>query len=193
MNDGVLYLVRHGRTSWNRDRFLGRTDVPLDAVGEAQAQDLVGLFAGHPLDAVYASPLARAGATASPLAAERLLPVTVCADLAELDCGRWEGLMKEGHAKLSKRDPDEPFPGGESLSDALARVGGVIHAIRAAHPDGAAIAVFGHYVVNQLALGALRGDGVHAALLEAGYRPRPGSALRVTLSGGTVASAETLA
>ncbi len=76
MNDALLppvVLVRHGRTSWNRTRFLGRRDVPLDEVGRGQAAaaaDAVRTLLGPGGGAVtlWSSPLGRARETAAPVA-----------------------------------------------------------------------------------------------------------------------------
>jgi broad specificity phosphatase PhoE len=61
-----LIVVRHGRTAWNREeRFRGRTDVPLDPVGKAQAEACARVLAARFRPAaIYASPLSRTVATA---------------------------------------------------------------------------------------------------------------------------------
>ena len=60
-----LLLVRHGETDWNREhRVQGHTDVPLNAVGRAQAEALAESLADALLAGVYSSDLARARQTA---------------------------------------------------------------------------------------------------------------------------------
>ena len=65
---GKLYLVRHGRTAWNKGEvFRGTTGVPLDEVGREQAKLLGRALceqAPNPI-AVFCSPLSRATETAS--------------------------------------------------------------------------------------------------------------------------------
>ena len=56
-------------------RFQGQSDIPLDEVGEAQAQRAAGLLAALRPDAIISSDLGRAMATAAPLA--RLTGLTV--------------------------------------------------------------------------------------------------------------------
>ena len=91
---GELLLVRHGETAWSRSgQHTGRTDLPLTPYGERQAASLATRFidrqaAGHPLVAVYASPLVRARRTAE-LAG---LSPQVDEDLIEWDNGDYESL-----------------------------------------------------------------------------------------------------
>ena len=60
-----IFLVRHGETDWNQThRFQGRIDVPLNREGKNQARALALTLKDEPLDAIYASPLARAIQTA---------------------------------------------------------------------------------------------------------------------------------
>jgi broad specificity phosphatase PhoE len=171
---GTLILVRHARTAWNGERFLGQIDVPLDATGRRQAAELVGRLHGVSVDAILSSPLRRARDTAAPLAGVRALPVRAVDELAELDCGALQGQLKSEHAKLAKRDPDEPFPGGESLADAHRRAAAVGRRIEAQLRAGRDVVVVGHYVILQMLLGVLRGDGPAAALDRREYRPAPG-------------------
>jgi broad specificity phosphatase PhoE len=171
---GSVILVRHGRTAWNGERFLGRVDVPLDAVGRRQALDLVARLDGLAVDAILTSPLLRARATAAPLArARRIEPVAVPA-LVELDCGALQGALKSAHGKLASREPGLAFPGGESLADAHRRAAVVAGRIEREVAVGRTVVVVGHYVVNQMLLGALRGLGPADALVQREYRPAPG-------------------
>ena len=57
-----LYL-RHGETAWNAQGLAqGRTDVPLNARGLAQAEEAAETLAGLGVDLIVASPLERAAA-----------------------------------------------------------------------------------------------------------------------------------
>jgi probable phosphoglycerate mutase len=89
----TLLLVRHGETDWNAvGRLQGHTDRPLSDFGRRQAHQLAKELGDEPLDAIYASDLARARETAE-IAGERLgLPVVLDPDLREKDWGTWEGL-----------------------------------------------------------------------------------------------------
>lgn len=79
----LFYLVRHGQTDWNRaGKIQGTTDIPLNETGRQQAEQLatvlkerIGYSAETRIDAVYASPLARAFQTAEILAKEEKLPL----------------------------------------------------------------------------------------------------------------------
>ena len=56
----TIYLVRHGDTEWSPMRRLaGRVDLPLTAVGEANASKLAPRLASVAFDRVYTSPLVR--------------------------------------------------------------------------------------------------------------------------------------
>jgi alpha-ribazole phosphatase/probable phosphoglycerate mutase len=94
-NKNIL-LVRHGRTDWNDShRFQGRTDVPLNATGLAQAKKVAARLAAWPFDAVYTSPMARARETAAAIAASREKAPVVMDELTEVNFGSWEGLFFE--------------------------------------------------------------------------------------------------
>lgn len=174
-----LLLVRHGRTAWNRERFLGRADVPLDEVGCAQARTVAAVLGDEPVDRLWCSPLQRAVATAAPLAERCGVTPVLRSELMELDCGEWEGSLKsDPTAKISKRDPDLPLPGGESLSAAWERVAGFRRDVGEQLSSGTSVVV-GHYLVNQLLLGQLLGCPLTEALRSPAYRPAPGSVLEV--------------
>lgn len=97
-----VYLLRHGQTDYNAqgNKYCGRTDIPLNAKGLAQAVAVRKQLEGIPFDGVYSSPLQRAVHTAriasgqDPITDERLI---------ELDFGQWEGKTRE---EFVKEDPD---------------------------------------------------------------------------------------
>jgi probable phosphoglycerate mutase len=148
-----LLFIRHGETDWNREqRFQGQIDVPLNAAGVAQAERLSERLAPDPHDALFASDLARARATAAPLArAWRAEPV-LHAGLREQHFGVLEGLdvptIKERHAELWSRwlehRGDFALPGGgESLRAFHARVLATVRELAALH-SGRRLALVTH-------------------------------------------------
>ena len=60
-----IYLTRHGQTDYNKKRMMqGRSDIPLNEVGIAQARAAREKLGDIKFDAVYSSPLIRAVKTA---------------------------------------------------------------------------------------------------------------------------------
>lgn len=147
----ALALVRHGQTAWNAERrFLGVTDIPLDAVGEAQVEMLAERL-GRPFARVYASPLARALRTAHAFdGAPTLVP-----DLTELGQGDLEGLRwSEAYARFpdffAAWSADAGaccIPGGESLTGCRDRALAAVERIARAHRPGEVVAVVTHQMV----------------------------------------------
>lgn len=147
----VLLLVRHGQTEWNAThRFVGKTDVPLDDVGRAQARLAAARLPG-PLAGVYSSPLSRALHTAKAVHPDP----TLVPGLAELDQGDLEGL--DGPTAL-RRYPDffkhwseDPatatVPGGERLTDLVQRVLPSLAHIASQHRAGEVVGVYTHQMV----------------------------------------------
>lgn len=107
-----LILLRHGETDWNAgDRYQGRTDVELNAVGERQARRAAVGPVGDLLEeaaelVAVASPLARARRTAEILLEARVGAADLALDeqLMELHGGDWEGL---GLTAIAQRWPEE--------------------------------------------------------------------------------------
>ena len=81
----MILLVRHAsagsRFAWEGDD----RERPLDDRGENQARGLVSLLAGFEIDAILTSPYRRCVQTVEPLAAARLLPVELRAELGEAE------------------------------------------------------------------------------------------------------------
>jgi probable phosphoglycerate mutase len=138
----VVLLVRHGETEWSRSgQHTSRTDLPLLADGERDAEALGRRLAEYSLALVLASPMARARETA------RLAglgdAVEISDDLVELGYGDYEGRTT-ADIRVARPGWDvwaDGSPGGEPLADAGARADRVIAQAEAAGGD---VALFGH-------------------------------------------------
>jgi broad specificity phosphatase PhoE len=126
---GRLILVRHGETVGQSSiRYYGATDIPLSAIGRAQARASRCRIPGETFEAVWASSLARSWQAAQIIAPGHL--VRLEADFREIDFGRWEGLTREEierldpalHADWQVRKPGFEFPEGEMRSDFCRRI-----------------------------------------------------------------------
>jgi len=88
-----FWFLRHGETDWNAQGLSqGHTDIPLNAVGLAQAKRAARTLQGSGIATVVSSPLSRARVTAE-IAAEALgLPIAAFDDdLREVNFGVQEG------------------------------------------------------------------------------------------------------
>jgi probable phosphoglycerate mutase len=97
MKPTTFFLIRHGETEWNHiGRWQGLADVPLSAVGRAQAEALAKRLAGErfTVDHVYSSDLSRAWETAQIVARQLHLAVQPLPALREIDVGAWSGLTR---------------------------------------------------------------------------------------------------
>ncbi len=139
----TILLVRHA----SHDR-LGRVlcgrmaGVTLSAAGQREAEGLAAAIRrGGPVDAIYASPLERAGETAEPISRVSGVPVVIEADLDEVDFGSWSGADFDDLAGDERwqywnreRDQGRP-PGGETMAEAQCRVVRVLDRLREADGD----------------------------------------------------------
>ncbi|WP_263118855.1 histidine phosphatase family protein [Cellulomonas sp. RIT-PI-Y] len=131
-----LHLIRHGQTPSNLTHALDTAapGAPLTAEGERQAAAVGRVFAGRPLQAVYASHLTRAQQTAAEVAAPHGLEVLTRHDLREILAGDLEMRTDEPSVERylgtmvawAAGDLDRVMPGGESGHDTLARYDRVV-------------------------------------------------------------------
>ena len=139
-----LVLVRHGQTSANYLRVLcGSTDLPLDPVGERQAQLVAQRIATEmAIDALVSSPMTRARATASPIAALTGLDIEEAHDLREVSFGDLEGSTvehletKHPHIAELMLDPHNTslrWPNGDHMQEFYARTQSAFAEIAHAH------------------------------------------------------------
>jgi broad specificity phosphatase PhoE len=137
-----VVLVRHGETAWSRDgRHTGRSDVPLDDPGKAQASALRPILTRRHFELVLTSPLKRALETC------RLAGfgdrAEIRAELAEWDYGEYDGLTS---AQIKASRPEwslwrDGAPGGESPNEVARRVDKIIAEVRALPGD---VLLFAH-------------------------------------------------
>jgi broad specificity phosphatase PhoE len=138
----TVYLARHGETAWSvSGQHTGRTDIPLTARGERNAEGLGQRLSGITFAKVLTSPLSRArrtcelagfgaGAEADP-------------DLQEWDYGRYEGRRT---VDIRKERPgwylfSDGCPGGESVEAIGARADRVVARLRSVEGN---VLVFSH-------------------------------------------------
>lgn len=122
----VAYFVRHGSTILNDSgKFRGWLDVPLDANGKKDAEELARFFEKIALGTAYTSSLERAQQTAEIVLEPRGMFASPSEELRPIGVGELEGQLKSEHRKeieYYQNHPNEKFPGGESLNGFRARV-----------------------------------------------------------------------
>lgn len=188
-----LHLIRHGEAEVNVRRVVGgmRGDTGLTPRGVLQAERLRDRLAGtgeiH-ADVLVASRLPRARQTAEILAPALGLPLTFEDDLRELDPGEADGMhLDEAVGRFGvpdfEREPTRPVsPGGESWSEFMARVAGLLSRLSRTHEGSTVVAVTHGGVIDGafvhfLRMGNTTFPGVqfatrHASLTHWQRRPR---------------------
>ena len=160
-----ILLIRHGHVEGiEPKRFRGHADLPLTALGLAQAQAVARRIASRwqPIK-VYTSPLERCVATGAAIAEVCGVGTEVLDALIDIDYGAWQG---KADAEVAAAEPalydawrDTPqlvrFPGGESLQDLAARAADALRDTLARHPDDTVVLVAHDSVNRALLLQAL--------------------------------------
>ncbi len=145
-----ILAVRHGQTEWNLSgRNQGHADIPLDATGMAQAEDLAAALREEEFDAIYCSPMQRAIQTLPHLRPRVGLEPILDDRLKERNYGLWEGVTqddaKRTHPELFETYHADPTvlspPEGESGIDVFCRVGYFVHDLLAKHSRGNVLVV----------------------------------------------------
>ena len=147
-----LCLVRHGETAWNAEgRVQGQTDIPLSALGLAQARAAAEVLCRHDFSTIYSSDLSRVRQTAEPSAHKLALPLQLDPGLRERHYGIFERLLytevrsryPEHYERFHRKDPDYDFETGESLRTFYERALGTVKSIAERH-SGEQVLVFTH-------------------------------------------------
>jgi broad specificity phosphatase PhoE len=151
-----LYLVRHGETLYGGEHHLTKE-------GYRQIEALGALLAGVPLEAIYASPLDRAQATAQTIARFVPAPIVTVEALREIEPGTIESndfvqVLADIRGYFAGADTtwDTPFLGGETYRQVRERVWPLVedHARRS---DWSRVAMVAHGGVNNAVLGRILG------------------------------------
>ncbi|MCP9207330.1 histidine phosphatase family protein [Streptomyces sp. NEAU-Y11] len=160
-----VVLWRHGQTAWNIERrFQGSLDIELTETGVAQARRAARLLAGLKPDAIVASDLKRAAATAAELAAVTGLSVSHDAALRETYAGQWQGLthdeiMARFGTEYTAWKRGEPIRrgGGELETEVADRAAPVVLESADKLPDGGTLVVVSHGGTFRTTIGRLLG------------------------------------
>lgn len=154
MEPTTLYLVRHGTTKYNEEmRLQGRSDIPLNDLGQAQGKLLTAYFKDIPIDLGVTGPLSRARQTLDYILGDRkdTVPILIEPDITEIYGGVAEGrrfseinvffpnlldAMREAPSQFAP-------PDGESGPEVYRRVTAAVMKILRAHP-GKTIAMASH-------------------------------------------------
>ncbi len=87
-----FWFLRHGETDWNaKNLSQGNVEIPLNALGLAQAEAAAQLLRGRGISSLVSSPLGRARVTSGIVAAALNVPVEIEDGLREVRFGVQEG------------------------------------------------------------------------------------------------------
>lgn len=111
-NSTRFFLVRHGESQANKERFLaGQTlDVDLTAKGEEEAHSIGKQLSCYPLHSAFSSPRIRTRKTAQIILSELACPLSIQEDalLLERHSGKFEGkAMGDEYLEMKKRGEAE--------------------------------------------------------------------------------------
>ena len=160
-----LYLLRHGETQARRTGgYVGFTEVDLTPEGLAMAEAFAEKYEHLPWQAIFASPLKRTVATATPIAKAVGLNIQLRNGLKEMFFGEWEGLsleeVKARHDKDYHNWMTEPAwnppTGGETGMQVASRAAMVIAEIENQFTEGNVLVV-SHKTTIRLMLCSLLG------------------------------------
>ena len=132
-----LYIVRHGKTDWNKEcKFQGAQDIPLNEEGRAAAVKLAERLKDISFDEIFSSPLSRAYETACIIShgAQGVLKNDL---LKEISFGQGEGVPfdkwmdTDDPRKYFFEQPDKYVPpkGGETFTSGMERTAKFIHTV----------------------------------------------------------------
>jgi broad specificity phosphatase PhoE len=158
-----IFLVRHGETLYGGAREGALPGQDLTERGYRQIEALGEMLSGVSLDAIYASPLGRAQASARTLAAKTGAPVTtveslceiIPGDLAQLDMAQIFAAVR-GFFANGDTDWDTPYLGGETYRTLRDRVWPLFEDLLR-RSDWRRIAVVAHGGVNNAVIGHVIG------------------------------------
>jgi probable phosphoglycerate mutase len=163
-----IYFLRHGETSSSIvGGYCGRLDLDLTPEGYQMAEDFANAYENLAWQAIFASPLTRTIATATPLAKKLGMGIQQRDGLKEIAYGNWEGktpeqVNREYHDEYVEwlADPGWNSPtGGEKGIDIARRSSEVLEEIERNYPSGNVLVV-SHKATIRIMLCSLLGIDV---------------------------------
>lgn len=132
----ILIFESHS-TSCDNEKGIasGILDCPLSPLGKQQAEQLGKRYRENEIDVVYCSDLARSYETAKIAFQGRGVPIIQDSHLREWDYGQYNGQPSDIVEKLKPKYVYESFPGGESLSETVERIGEFLRVFTREHLD----------------------------------------------------------
>lgn len=131
-----LLLVRHGTTEFNDARkFMGYSDIELNAAGYEQAEKLSERLADEKIDVIYSSDLKRCLEMAEVISSRHKADIIACSELREVSYGKVEGFtyqeIKEHYPEVAESIATfnigaMQFPGGECFEEFIERTSGFL-------------------------------------------------------------------
>jgi probable phosphoglycerate mutase len=146
----TLYFLRHGETTASRTGgYCGILDPELTDIGTQMAQAFADAYKDVPWTAVFASPMKRTVATATPLCNVTGMEMQLRDGLKELHYGDWEGLSVdevrqkygENYVQWLTEPAWNPPSGGESAVQVASRASLVIAEIEEKYTNGNVLVV----------------------------------------------------
>jgi probable phosphoglycerate mutase len=188
-----LIFVRHGESTFNRDRrWQGQSqDAMLSDLGWRQAECVGTALADSGAAALFSSDLTRSMQTSVAIAAATRLPIHPDTRLREIDAGRWTNRLSD---EVQQQEPDRirawnqaPFttslPEGEGLPEAQARILAFVAEMIPAYA-GQRVIVSLHGAILQTVMAAANGiplqdlwlktPAANGAIVRIGWEPGPG-------------------
>lgn len=141
----TIYAVRHGESTWNKERRLqGRAiEPPLTELGIEQAEMAAQFFKDLSIQAVVSSPMERARQTARIIAKHLNIEqdLRIVEGLAECDVGRFSGMLYTQVHKERRENEGAYFQEVEADADIALRVEKAFREIAQLFPDRTVLAV----------------------------------------------------
>lgn len=123
-----FYFVRHGETDWNRQGLImGQTDIPLNATGIAQANEVASWLRHHEITTIITSPLQRAVQTTEFIAATRNSSIIIMDEFKECHFGTAQGTRSNPTSPWYTNWQQGLLEGAESYQDFTYRVTNGLH------------------------------------------------------------------
>lgn len=146
----MLYFLRHGETIYSRTGgYCGALDPELTPEGTLMAEAFAATYQAVPWTAVYASPMKRTIATATPLCQAVGLEMQLRDGLREISYGEWEGKTaedvrshyEEDYIRWLTEPAWNPPTGGETAVQVASRASLVIAELEQVYPTGNVLVV----------------------------------------------------